>query len=102
MGFFQLSFREVVWDWLLPMRSFLWRAALVGLALWYASYSFPPLVRLLLHGSISSTLVLFLLARYGVPRSFQEELLQRAPTRASRALSWLFGAPKFVAQAKLT
>lgn len=99
MDFFHVSLKDVVWEWLLPMMSFLWRAALVGLAVWYASYSFSPLARLLLHAGISVTLVLFLLARYGVPTSFQEELLRRAPLRASKALSWLFGTTKYVAQA---
>jgi O-antigen/teichoic acid export membrane protein len=102
MQFFHLSFKEVVWEWLLPMESFLWRAAIVGLAVWYGTYSLPPLTRVILHAGVSATLMLFLLARYGVPASFQEELLRRAPLRTVRALSWLFGATKYLAQAKLT
>lgn len=102
MDFFHVSFKEVVWEWVIPLRSFLWRAIIVGLVLWYGSYSFPPVARLLLHAGVSATLMLFLLARYGVPASFQEELLRRAPLRAGKALSWLFGGTKYVAQAKLT
>ena len=102
MRFFHLSLRDVAWEWFIPMRAFLWRATIVGLALWYITYSFSPLVRLLVHAMFSATLVLLLLARYGVPTSFQEELLRRAPLRATRVLGWLFGSSRCVPQPKLT
>jgi O-antigen/teichoic acid export membrane protein len=87
--FFHLSIRQVAWDWLSPMRSFLLRAVPVAVLAWWATRTMLPLPRFLLHAGLSSTLVLWLLTRYGVSRSFQEELLIRSPKPTRRVLRWL-------------
>jgi O-antigen/teichoic acid export membrane protein len=89
MAYFHLSLRQVAWDWLLPMRAFLLRAIPLSLLVWWATRSLRPMPRILLYALFSASVVLWLLAKYGVSRSFQQELLVRSPKSAQRVLRWL-------------
>jgi hypothetical protein len=88
--FFRLSLREVAWQWLAPMRRFLLRAVPLALLTWWLTRPLPPLPRFVIHAVESGTLGLFLLAKYGTPAAFQDELVRRVPAPVACLLRKIF------------
>jgi O-antigen/teichoic acid export membrane protein len=89
--FFHLSFAEVGSHWLGPTWAFLWRFLPLSCIVWFATRPLAPIARLAIHVVVCSTLGLYLLARFGVPTPFQQELLRRVPLPARGVLTRLFG-----------
>jgi O-antigen/teichoic acid export membrane protein len=88
--FFRVPMWEVAWGWLLPIRRYLLRVVPVAVLTWWLTRPLPPLPRFAIHGFVSGTLGLYLLAKYGVPSTFQEELIRRVPVPVARVLRWVF------------
>jgi hypothetical protein len=88
--FFRVSMWEVAWGWLLPMRRFLLRAVPLAVLTWWLTCSLPPLPRFIIHAAVSGTLGVYLLAKYGTPVAFQDELVRRVPVPVARFLRKLF------------
>jgi O-antigen/teichoic acid export membrane protein len=88
--YFKISLREVALDWLQPMFKvllcYLPAAALTWLLLAPASL----LTQLILHALLAGSLGFYLLLRFGVPGTFQDELLRRAPAGIIPLLKRMF------------
>ena len=90
--YFDLTITEVGLVWMRPMIRML--AFLVPMALlvwWLFKSAESPLVRLALHLLISASFGFYLFLRYGLPDTFQKELLQRAPRGINPLLRLVFG-----------
>ena len=90
--YFDLPLREVAIQWLAPMAKVLFLFAPVALGTWWLSKSVTadPLLRLALHVFVSISAGAYLFLRFGLSRSFQRELLQRAPRRVDPILRLVF------------
>jgi len=92
--YFNIPFVEVALVWQKPLGKTLLAfvpAALIGG--WAASHLPGPLTRLGANLALSASLGAYVLLRYGTPKALKEELIDRAPTKLSSALRWLFGRP---------
>jgi O-antigen/teichoic acid export membrane protein len=78
--YFGFTLREVNLGWLAPMGRVLALFVPVAVAAWFGCRGIAqPLVRLLLLAVLSGSLGFYCFLRYGLARSFQHELIQRAP-----------------------
>jgi hypothetical protein len=62
----------------------------VAVLTWWLTRTLPALPRFAIHAAVSGTLGLYLLAKYGVPATFQGELIRRVPVPVARVLRWVF------------
>jgi len=89
--YFELSLGEVGLRWMRPMGRMLLLLAPLALAVWWLFKGVEgPLIRLGLHVLISGSIGFYLFLRYGLPGTFQKELLQRAPKRINPLLRLVF------------
>lgn len=91
--FFGISLREVAWGWLRPMFGMLLFYLPVAVTTWWLSRSFPVIVQLGLSAVLAGSVGAYLFLRYGIPSSFQNELLARVPARAGFMLKSVFIKP---------
>ena len=81
--YFRLSVREVAWDWLQPMfKVLLFYLPVAGLT-WWLSAPASGLARLVIHAAVAGSLGFILFLRFGIPLSFQNELLGRVPAKTA-------------------
>jgi O-antigen/teichoic acid export membrane protein len=90
-NYFALPLREVGLHWLAPMARMLVLFVPVAIAIWWLCDRITPLtVRLACHALLGGGIGVCLLLRYGLSRSFQRELLQRAPKGINPLLRRVF------------
>jgi O-antigen/teichoic acid export membrane protein len=93
-GYFNLPVREVAWHWLVPMARVLLLFAPPAVAAGWALRTISdPLLRLAAGMLLCVVLGFYLFLRYGLSRSFQVELLARAPRAINPVLRRVFVAP---------
>lgn len=88
-----LSFREVALDWLRPMFKVLLVYLPVAALTWWLLAPASSLMRLFLHALLAGSIGLYLLLRFGIPVSFQNEILGRVPAKTVPFLKRLFHQP---------
>jgi len=89
-SFFGLSLREVAWDWLRPMgKVLLFYLPAAGLT-WWLSAPAAGWLRLGIHALLAGSLGIYWLLRFGIPGSFQNELLRRLPAKTAPFLKRVF------------
>jgi O-antigen/teichoic acid export membrane protein len=89
--YFDLSIREVALHWLAPMGRVLALFAPAACLAWWFFRALPqPIVRLSVFVLFSGSLGFYLFLRYGLSRTFQTELLQRAPKVVNPILRRVF------------
>ena len=91
--FLGLSFREVALDWLRPMFKVLLVYLPVAALTWWLLAPASSLMRLFLHALLAGSIGLYLLLRFGIPVSFQNEILGRVPAKTVPFLKRLFHQP---------
>ena len=90
--YFDLPVREVGLSWLAPMGRVLALFVPAAMVTWWLFKGVnEPLKRLAINGLVTGTLGLCVLLRFGLSRSLQRELLERAPTAIRPLLKWVFG-----------
>ena len=87
----ELPLWEVAWDWMRPAVAFLWRFAPLALALWFISRPLGAMPRLAIHATAGLVLGGLLFARYGIPKAFTGEIVQRLPGPAAWLLTRIVG-----------
>ena len=88
--FFQVPFGEVALGWLAPMvKTLLGYLPLAGLV-WWLAYPAPAWVRLGIHGLLAASVGAYFFLRFGINRSFQQELLGRVPKGVAPWLQRIF------------
>ena len=91
--FFEISFREVAWNWLQPMfRVLLLYLPAAGLT-WWLLVPASGVPRLAINALLAGSLGFFLFLRFGIPVAFQAELLKRVPPPAAPLLKRVFLQP---------
>jgi len=91
--FFEVSFGEVALGWLRPMFKVLLFYLPVAALAWWLLASASDLTRLASHALLAGSLGACLFLRFGIPESFQNELLRRAPSWAAFWLKRFFLQP---------
>jgi O-antigen/teichoic acid export membrane protein len=79
--YFNISVREVGWDWQRPMFKVLVCYLPAAGLTWWLLMPASILTQLMLHALLAGSVGFYLLLRFGVPGPFQTELLRRAPGR---------------------
>jgi O-antigen/teichoic acid export membrane protein len=92
MGYFNLSLREVLWNWLLPALKLLILLAPWAAAVYYALQGQPEWWRLAGNTLLVGLPGLYLLLRLGIPRPMREEISRRVPRRYSPVVRLLFAS----------
>lgn len=88
--FFEISFREVALDWLRPMfKVLMFYLPAAGLT-WWLLVPASGLTRLGVNVLLAASLGAYLFLRFGIPGSFQNELLKRVPSRVIPILKRVF------------
>jgi hypothetical protein len=91
--FFEIPFGEVAWGWLRPMcKVLLFYLPAAGLTWWLLAPS-SALIRLGFSSLLAGSLGIYLFLRFGIPGSFQTELLRRVPSRVVPILKRVFLQP---------
>ncbi len=75
------SLRDVLVRWQIPMLKVILFLAPLGLIAWWLCRCLSPALRLLVEGFWGVIVGCYVLVRYGMPRSLQEELVNRLPSR---------------------
>jgi O-antigen/teichoic acid export membrane protein len=88
--YFHVPLREVALNWQIPMLKVVAVCSPLALAAWWLGVRFDPFVRLAIGGILSASLGCYVLLRFGLPKDFQRELLQRAPRQINPLLRWVF------------
>jgi O-antigen/teichoic acid export membrane protein len=92
--YFQTSIKEVALLWIAPMgRLLLWFVPVAMVSWWGTSPIAAPTLRLAVHVLMCSSIGFYLFLRFGLPGSFQTEILQRSPKRISPFLRVIFLRP---------
>ena len=91
--FFDLSLLEVAAGWLRPMTTVLLFYLPVAALVWWLPIPFAGIVRLGLNVLLAGTVGAYFFLRYGIPASFQSELLGRTPARIGSLLKQVFATP---------
>jgi O-antigen/teichoic acid export membrane protein len=91
--FIEVPFGEVALDWLRPMFKVLMFYLPVAGLTWWLLASASDLTRLASHALLAGSLGAFLFLRFGIPESFQNELLRRIPSWAAFWLKRFFLQP---------
>jgi len=82
---------EVVFRWMKHAGIVLLGFAPPALLCWWGTSGLEALPRLAINGTLSGTLGLFVLLRFGVPPELQAEFQERAPAKAGWLLARIFG-----------
>jgi O-antigen/teichoic acid export membrane protein len=91
--FFEISFGEVALDWLRPMfKVLMFYLPAAGLT-WWLLVPASGLTRLGVHALLAGSFGAYLFLCFGIPGSFQSELLRRVPARAVPFLKRIFLQP---------
>jgi polysaccharide biosynthesis protein len=88
--YFGLTLREVTVEWQVPMFKVLAIYTPLALVAWWVSRNFDPFVHLAIGGVVTALPGSYILLRFGLPKDFQRELLQRAPRQVNPLLRWVF------------
>jgi O-antigen/teichoic acid export membrane protein len=91
--FFEISFREVAFDWLRPMGKVLLFYLPIAALTWWLLASASELTQLASHTLLAGSLGTYFFLRFGVPPAFQIELLRRVPSWAAFWLKRFFLQP---------
>jgi hypothetical protein len=95
--YFDLRIREVGLNWLAPMGRVLVLFAPAAFLFWWFFRAVPqPVFRLAGLVAVIAPLGLYWFLRYGLSRTFQSELLQRAPKGVNPILRRVFFFPSSV------
>jgi O-antigen/teichoic acid export membrane protein len=86
--FLQVNWGEPLRVWLRPCGLVSVVFGLPALALWLSVSSLPDVVQFLVLVSVSCTLGLVILIRYGIPRELQHEAIRRSPHHIAALLSF--------------
>jgi O-antigen/teichoic acid export membrane protein len=89
--YFQLSNTEIAFRWMGPMAKVLAWFVPVALVTWWLSQPVrQPMLRLAIHALVAGIIGFYILLRFGLPRAFQKELLERAPNQITWLLKRVF------------
>jgi len=89
--YFNLSIREVGFEWLAPMARVLGLLVIPTAGAWWVLRGVrEPIIHLAVLAVFSGGLGFYLFLRYGLPTAFQTELMQRAPKRVNPILRRVF------------
>ena len=88
--FFDLSLREVAWSWLDSMNTMLLFYLPVAALAWWLSSSLPPIIQLGINAVLAGPAGLYFFLRFGIPASFQNEILRRVPVETLPLLKHVF------------
>jgi O-antigen/teichoic acid export membrane protein len=91
--YFNLPLGEVGWNWFRPMGRMLLFYLPVAVLVWWLPGSLPGIVRLAFNAALAVSVGGYFLLRYGIPLSFQDELLGRVPARFGSLLKHIFVQP---------
>jgi len=91
--YFGFSFSEVALGWLRPMASVLLFYLPIAGLLWWSLTSASDIARLGLNALVGVSIGAYLFLRFGLPGSFQDELLGRVPARVASILKRVFPSP---------
>jgi hypothetical protein len=91
--FFKMPFGEVAWGWLRPMAKVLLFYLPVAALTWWLLVPASGLTRLVVNVLLAVTVGAGLFLRFGIPVTFQTELLRRVPPRVIPLLKRLFPQP---------
>jgi O-antigen/teichoic acid export membrane protein len=87
---FDVRWQEVAFTWMAPMARVLVLFVPLALAVWWATTPLSDILRLAIHAAVGGTAGTYLFLRFGLPVSFQREILQRAPQPINPLLRWVF------------
>jgi len=88
--YFHLSVREVAIQWHIPMLKVMAVYVPFALIVWWLSIRLDAFVRLAIAAALAAVFGCYVFLRFGLPRDFQRELLQRAPRQVNPLLRWVF------------
>ena len=92
--YLEVPVREIGFRWLIPMGRVLALFGPIALAAWWLFKRVdPPILRLALNALVSSSLGFYVFLRFGLSRSFQKEMLERAPRKINPLLRRVFPGP---------
>ena len=88
--FFKISYPEVALGWLRPMGTMLLLYLPAAWLVWRLFGSAGTVIQLAAHAALAGSLGIYLFLRFGIPGSFQTELLGRVPGKAAPLLKRIF------------
>ncbi len=88
--FFEISYREIAIDWLRPMGAALLLYLPAAGLTWWLLEPASTMIQLAGHVALAGSLGVYLFLRFGIPGSFQNELLGRVPVKAAALLKRVF------------
>jgi O-antigen/teichoic acid export membrane protein len=89
-NYFDFSIRELAWEWFRPMNEMILFYLPVAVLFWWVPLAVPAIFRLGLNLTLAASLGGYFLLRFGIPASFQMELLGRVPVRVGSVLKYIF------------
>lgn len=88
--YFGIGWGEVAWGWMIPMGKVALGLVPFAVLVWVAGRGWPDAWRFAVNATLVGGLGAFLVARVGIPRSLQQEIVRRLPPRIKPVLKHLF------------